>query len=287
MSTPRRDPDAAGTSGSTPARHSSAVERIVSNPFIGFAPWIALAILEGPGRLTLAVAVGLSIAVAFLAVDKLLGHSTKILAVVDVVAFGVFLVVVLTASPATLEWLELWFGELANILLVLVVAGSMVARVPFTIQYAKEQTDPAYWDSPVFLRINYLITGVWGLSFLVSAIAGFYGDLVLHDSNNVWTGWIIQVAATLVAVQFTVWYPDYATARALESAGVPHDPAPPVANFLLPLQGYLIAIGILELSLNAGPTWLGVAMIVFGIVAGNLLRRSVARPSMGDGATPS
>ena len=282
MSTPRRDPDAAdaaGTSGSTPAQRHQVVERIVSNPFVGFAPWIALAILEGPGRLTLAVAVGLSLAVAFLAVDKLLGHTTKILAVVDVVAFAVFLVVVLTASPATLLWLELWFGELANILLVLVVAGSMIARVPFTIQYAKEQTDPAYWDTPVFLRINYLITGVWGLAFLVSAIAGFYGDAVLHDSNNVWTGWIIQVAATLVAVQFTVWYPDYATARALASAGQPHDPIPPVAHFLLPLQGYLIAIGILELSLNAGPVWLGVAMIVFGVVAGNLLRRSVVRSS--------
>jgi hypothetical protein len=257
MSTPRRDPDAAGaagtsgSSGSTPAAHPSVVERIVSNPFIGFAPWIALAILEGPGRLTLAVAVGLSLAVAFLAVDKLLGHSTKILAVVDVVAFAGFLVVVLTASPATLQWLELWFGELANILLVLVVAGSMIARVPFTIQYAKEQTDPAYWDSPVFLRVNYVITGVWGLAFLVSAIAGLYGDAVLHNSNNVWTGWIIQVAATLVAVQFTVWYPDYATARALASAGQPHDPVPPVA------------------------------MIVFGIVAGNLLRRSVTRSSAG------
>jgi hypothetical protein len=197
------------------------------------------------------------------------------------VAFAVFLVVVLAASPTTLRWLELWFGELANILLVLVVAGSMIARVPFTIQYAKEQTDAAYWDSPVFLRINYVITGVWGLAFLVSAIAGFYGDAVLHDSDNVWTGWIIQVAATLVAVQFTVWYPDYATARALAGAGQPHDPDPSVASFLLPLQGYLIAIGILELSLNAGPTWLGVAMIAFGVVAGNLLRRSVVRSSPG------
>jgi hypothetical protein len=272
-------PDWADASGSRPTGHPSVVERIVSNPFVGFAPWIALAILEGPGRLPLAVAVGLSIAVAFLAVDKLLGHSTKILAVVDVVSFAIFLVVVLAASPTTLQWLELWFGELANILLVLVVAGSMVARVPFTIQYAREQTDPKYWDTPVFLRINYVVTGVWGLAFLVSAIVGFYGDAVLHDSNNVWTGWIIQVAATLVAVQFTVWYPDYATARALASAGVSHDPAPPVATFLLPLQGYLIAIGILELSLDAGPAWLGIAMIVFGVVVGNLLRRSLPRPS--------
>lgn len=247
--------------------------RIMANPFIGFAPWIVLAVLEGPGRLTLATGVALGMSVAFLAIDKAMGRSTKILAVVDVACFSVFLVIGLLASPIARQWMETWFGELANLVLVLVVAGSLIARVPFTIQYAKEETEPAYWGSPVFIRINYVITAVWGLAFLVSSIAGFYGDAVLHNNNNLWTGWIIQIAASLVAVQFTSWYPNYASALALRGAGLPAEPPPPVAALLAPLLGYLVPIGILELAFGAGPLWLGIGLIGIGAAGAARLRR--------------
>lgn len=85
--------------------------------------------------------------VAFLIIDIALGMRLKLLAVVDVLAFGAFAVIAVVADEGSLTWLETWFGELANILLVLVVAGSMLVGVPFTIQYAKEQTDPEYWDT--------------------------------------------------------------------------------------------------------------------------------------------
>ena len=76
------------------------------------------------------------------------------LAIADVVSFAAFLAVILITSPATLSWMEIWFGELANLVLVAVVVVSMIARVPFTLQYARAEVDPQYWDNPVFLRIN-------------------------------------------------------------------------------------------------------------------------------------
>ena len=35
-----------------------------------------------------------------------------------------------------------------------------------------------------------------------------YGDAVLHDSDNVWTGWVIQIGAMVAAIKFSAWYPD-------------------------------------------------------------------------------
>ncbi len=61
-----------------------------------------------------------------------------------------------------------------------------------------------------------MITAFWILSFLVAALAGAYGDLVLNNSNNLWTGRAIleQPLAILVAIQFTGWYPKVVQANA-------------------------------------------------------------------------
>lgn len=106
-------------------------------------------------------------------------------------------------------------GPLAGLVPWIVLAvGSMLAGVPFTIQYAREQVAEEYWQTPLFVRVNYVITGAWALAFLVAAVAGFYGDTVLRESDNVWTGWVIQTAAMVGAIRFTGWYPDFARAKA-------------------------------------------------------------------------
>ncbi|WP_188940692.1 hypothetical protein [Nakamurella endophytica] len=256
---------AAATPTDPPARRPLAA-RIMSNPVIGFAPWILLSILEGPGRLQWAVGAVLALSVAFVVVDRLLGNRTKLLGVVDVVSFTAFLVLALTASPSVLRWLETWFGELTNVLLVLVVLGSILARTPFTIQYAKEETDPEVWNTPTFRHINYTITAVWGGAFLVAAIAGFVGDAVLHDNDNLWTGWIFQIGASLIALQFTTWYPEHATAVRLRAAGVPTEPPAPLTELFLPIVGYLVPIGVIVLVFGGGPTWLGIALLVVGLL---------------------
>lgn len=269
--------DATGTTGTTAtepeAPQRELIDRILGNPITGFLPWIVLAVIEGPGRIALACAVALAMSALFLILEKVRGSSPKALSFVDVAAFGAFLIGSLVASPGTTNWLETWFGEIANIVLVLFVAVSLLIRQPFTLQYAKEETPEEYWDSPVFLRVNYVITGVWGLAFLGAAIAGWYGDAVLHSDNNLWTGWVLQIFASLIAVAFTEWYPDYGTAKALEAAGLPTDPPPPVEDFLAQLTTYLVIIGIISLVFDGGPSSLGVGLIVAGGVGTGFLRK--------------
>ncbi|MFI5639689.1 hypothetical protein ACIA8H_20045 [Streptomyces goshikiensis] len=263
----------------TPLRRKAA--GLLGSPFIGMSPWIVFSLFVGPGRFEWAVVIALTISIALVVVSRLVepGGSMKILEVSDVAFFAVLAVIGALASPGTHRWLETYAGEVSNIALTAIAFGSMAVRKPFTLQYAREQVDPALWDSPVFLRTNYMITGAWGLAFLVAAIAGAFGDLVLHDPNNIWTGWIIQVLAIVAALRFTAWYPEVVRARA---HGGPQ--RLPLAGLLLPLAGLLVPIGIAVLVFDGQLWWLGVALIVVGVGLTRLLKQQSDRDATGTAA---
>ncbi|MGW7635749.1 hypothetical protein [Streptomyces decoyicus] len=166
------------------------LSRLLGSPVIGMTPWIAMSVLVGPGRYELAVGVSLALAVAIVIAGRIRspGASLKILEISDVVFFAAMAVIGIFASPGMHRWLESYSGELSNIALMVIALGSMAVKVPFTLQYAREQVPREFWDNPRFLRTNYRITGAWAAAFGVAAIAGAYGDLVLHDANNLWTG---------------------------------------------------------------------------------------------------
>ncbi|MER7765098.1 hypothetical protein [Streptomyces sp. NPDC097619] len=261
---------------------------ILDNPVVGMSPWIAFSLLSGPGRFEFSVVVALLITLVVVIGGRLArrGTSWKILEVADLVFFSVMAVIGALASAGTRHWLEFYAGEVSNIALTLIAFGSMAFRKPFTLQYAREQVDRKYWSSPTFLRTNYLITGVWGLAFLVSALAGGYGDLVLRNSNNLWTGWIIQIAALIAAVKFTAWYPGVATARArAEAAGHPRPAIDPSA-LLAPVAALLVPAGIAVLVFAGDLWWLGVAMIILGVAATRRLRRAADTPPVTPAGAP-
>lgn len=253
----------------------------LDNPVVGMSPWIVFSVLSGPGRFGLAVGLALGISIVMLALGRTLhpGESLKILEVADVIFFAVLAIVGAFADEATHHWLEVYADELVNVALVVIAFGSMAVRMPFTMQYARERVDRAYWHSPVFIRVNYVLTGVWAGAFLVAAVAGAYGDLVLHNPDNIWTEWIIQVLAIIAAISFTEWYPDYASAKARGSEDIPS-----VNGLLVPLAGLLIPVGIAVLIFEDAATWLGVGLIVVGVLATKALSGSGSRKSGSDQA---
>ncbi len=241
----------------------SALDALLGNPLVGLAPWIVYSLVEGEGRMELAAAVALGIAFALLFAGKLRGDRPKLLEFSDVIFFAALAIVVAVASDSTHAWLERWSGEVVNIALVVIAVGSIVVRNPFTLAYAKEEAPPELWDNPVFLRTNYLITWAWAIAFGIEAASGFYGDLVLDDSNNIWTGWIIQTLPLIVAAQFTLWYPRRVEALGDLARGE-QATVPPLSEFLATVTPWLTAIGIIVLAMGEGPWWLGVGFIVAG-----------------------
>ena len=239
----------------------SVLSRVLGNPLVGLAPWILYSFVEGKGRLELSAAVALGVAVVILSLNWLRGGSPKILEYSDVAYFAGLAIVVAFASPGARTWLELWGGEVANVALLVIVLGSIVVRTPFTLQYAREETPKEYWHTPEFLRVNYLITWVWTLAFAIEALSGLVGDAVLHNADNIWTGWIIQTLPLIVAAQFTIWYP----ARLEAQREGRTESMPTVQDFLATVTPWITIVGIIVLSVGAAPEAVGIGLMVVGI----------------------
>ena len=85
-----------------------------------------------------------------------------------------------------------------------IAAVSLAIRKPFTIQYAYEQVDPKFWDTPGFHTTNRDITAVWCAAFAINALLSY---LYVGDPNMI--DWVIDILVIVGAVKFTSRYPDF------------------------------------------------------------------------------
>jgi hypothetical protein len=92
--------------------------------------------------------------------------------------------------------------------MVLATYMSLLVNVtPFTIQYAREQVAPEFWSSPLFVRINQYITGIWGLAFFLSALVSLYREVSGDKGFASQYAWVLfSVGAALFTVYFPPWY---------------------------------------------------------------------------------
>ena len=241
----------------------------LNSPLAGLAPWIVMSILSGPGRFELSVLVALALSLTFVVAGHQRHSRYKLMEVFDLIFFAGFALIGILASPAQITWMETWAGEITNIVLTLFVLFTIVIRKPFTIEYAREQTPKEYWDTPMFVRINYQITWMWFAAFAVQAISGAYGDEVLRNNNNFWTGWVIQLAAVVFAAAFTEFWPDYASGKALG------EPTQSLWHLLDWLPVFILITGVAGLMTDGVPTIVGIVLIVLGIAGMLAMRRFV------------
>jgi hypothetical protein len=243
------------------------VRDVINGPIGGLAPWIAMSLLAGPGRFELAVGVAFALSLVVVGIGRAGGGSWKILELSDITFFTLVGILGLVVSQSTLDTLDNLSGEMSNVALTLIAFGSILFRMPFTLQYAREEAPRELWDNPAFVRTNYVLTAFWGGAFLLTALAGAYGDVILDNSNNLWTGWVIQTLAILIAIQFTEWYPKVVKARAPDAT----EPAPPLSELLLGATALLIPVGVIGLVLEACSTPVGIGLVVIGIAASRAL----------------
>jgi hypothetical protein len=261
------------------------LDKILSNPLVGLSPWIIYSLVEGEGRLEIAALIALGVALLVVVLGVARGDRPKALEFTDVAYFGILAVIIAFASSGTIDWLELWGGEVANMVLFVFVVGSIAVRHPFTLAYAKESAPREQWDDPHFLRANYVISAVWALAFGIEAASGLFGDAVLDNSNNLWTGWVIQTLPLIWAAQFTIWYP--IRLRALGARAQGEDArVPPVEELYAQMTPWFTVIGALVFITGANPQWLGFVFIALGVVLTGMLQRA-AKAKGGEDPEPA
>ncbi|MEU5841962.1 hypothetical protein [Rhodococcus sp. NPDC047139] len=251
---------------------TKAVDGYLRSPLSGIVPWIVMSVLSSPGRFEEAVCFALGLVLLTMWVGSRRGIKIYALDVFGASFFAVFAVVGLVASEGVIDWMEIWAGEITNLALAVFVVTTLIARRPFTLPYAKEEVPQEYWTSPLFLKINYVISAVWAGAFIFSAIVGGIGDAVMDDPGNFWTGWALQLAAIFFAIAFTEFYPDYAGAKDAAARGAP-EPAPPLLELVDWLPTFVLVAGIFGWVTDSLPDALGVAMIILGIIGSAVIGR--------------
>lgn len=237
------------------------------SPLSGIAPWILFSVFSTPGRFEVAVCVALGLALLTLWFGHRRGLGVYALDVLGVLFFVVLAIVGVVVDDTSIEFLEVWAGEITNVVLAVFVLATIVVRRPFTVSYAKKQTPEEFWDSPLFLKINYVISAVWAGAFVFNAVVGLVGDAVLRDPDNFWTAWVLQLAAIFFAINFTEYYPDRASG----------DRPPSLLALLEWVPMFVLIAGIFGLVTDALPDAAGVGMIVVGIV-GNAMVSKLSPP---------
>ncbi len=106
------------------------------------------------------------------------------------------------------SWLATYANTLSNIALALIAWLSLAIRLPFTLQYAREQVETVYWNSPLFIRINYIITLMWAITLTLMALQNVLQ--AYNIGNNM--GWsdifpTLLIIVTIVStMKFPAWY---------------------------------------------------------------------------------
>jgi hypothetical protein len=206
------------------------------NPFLSFAPWILFWVIAGPSTWEVACVSALIAAVLLLILDieppyigdrlvdaasgvrgsgrtRLGLKAPKTLDIGTVVFFALFSILGIFLARPDLIQLEQYSQAIGSGGLAVIVLTSLVVGHPFTEQYAREQTPEEYWDTPTFRRTNNIITAVWGLIFVVSAVLGFIAGRSSSNSLHDWFYWYIPIILLVLGFRFTSWYPAQVHAR--------------------------------------------------------------------------
>jgi hypothetical protein len=222
----------------------SVSERLARNPVVGFIPWILFWVIGGPSTWETAAIAALlaALIVMVLSLDPgptagaaTAGQQTprfrldvskiKLLDVATVIFFAGFVVAALVTSRHDVADLDKYSQALSSGALGLIALGSIVFGHPFTIDYAKQTTSPEYWQTPLFKRINLVLSAVWAGVFLLCGVLGVLSVHAGSKGMRDWLNWYLPIILLFAGFRLNQWYPDRAVARfrrQFAEGGAPH-----------------------------------------------------------------
>jgi putative sterol carrier protein len=184
--------------------------------FVAFAPWILYWVLAGMEYTTAAILSGLGLSLAINGY-RFATRKVKILDTVSLIVLATFAFFTLVLGS---DLLVFYGGIVSDAALALVAWGSLLVGNPFTYDYAKEDWDEAFWDNPIFVRTNQIITAAWGVIFTVQALIGGAAMMMsLEGMARIILVAIIPRSLLVIGIFFSVWFPRWYPQRAAARQG--------------------------------------------------------------------
>ncbi len=193
--------------------------------FAGFLPWIAFTFVaqrlsaDGVAWSALFAA---ALSLVFLLSGRSKGRPTQ-LDVYSLILFGAIAVIGFVGDHRVDEWLYEWGRPLVGVILGAIILATAPTH-PFTAEYARQNTPREYWDSPLFRRINRVLSVAWGVAIMVMGAAAVLVTAV--DARATGTdspylvdlalNWVVPICVIAWMIHFTNTYPDRAGREADE-----------------------------------------------------------------------
>jgi hypothetical protein len=182
---------------------------------LGFLPWIAYAVIATSDEWRWGAITGLAIAVVLVVVDRRSGKAWDMI-VIETSAVVFFVCLTILSLVAPQSPLTPYGPALVNVWLGLTAWGSLAIRKPFTLGIARTMAPEEVWATPIFYRINAVITTAWALAFTLAAVSL---TLVLAAAPQATAVVItIKVLSFVLPAIFTVRYPKVVERRARAAA---------------------------------------------------------------------
>ena len=169
--------------------------------FIILSPFVVTAGLLAVTNAWISLFAGGAVALALVGVDLWRGREAKMLGAGSVVVFaglGCYLGLI------EHEWSDFSVRLAVDIGMLAIALMSIAIKMPFTLQYAREQVDAETIKEAGFLRVNYTLTWVWVGAMVLMMIADIF--MIYFPALPLWAGLAALYAARNAAVYFTKWY---------------------------------------------------------------------------------
>lgn len=172
--------------------------------FLSLAPFGVFSVLLLLTTSASSAAAAAAVAMLAIGYDIARGNTIKIFAVGTVILFGAMGgYFFLTGN----EWSNLGVRIAVDCGVIIIALLSLAARVPFTLQYAREAVDAETRALPAFVTANYVMTWVWAAAAALMLVANI--TMIYLPSAPLWLGLAIVFGVRNAALWFTNWYPDH------------------------------------------------------------------------------
>jgi len=169
---------------------------------LSFAPWLSFLIIAQGSLIRLKI--GLVVA---LALSLVMGLARLHRGVILWTGLAFFTYATVAVALFDDMWTARHMGIMANGALALGSWLTIALKKPFSLDYAREHTDPKLWSNPAFIRSNVIITSAWALVFTLNAVLA-WGKMAQFLLPT-WGYEVASYALLIATAVFTVWYPTH------------------------------------------------------------------------------
>ena len=177
--------------------------------FLGFAPYVAFFVFMRLAGVEIGLWAALVAAMANAARDWARNHALKVLEIGNVVLFGALAV---ATAALHLDWTVMTVRLAVDIGLLGIILASLAIGTPFTLQYARERVPEAIQATPLFLRVNRIVTAAWAFAFAL--LVASHAAVVWLPGVPLTLDIVVTIAVLAGAIRFSTWYPARVRARA-------------------------------------------------------------------------